>query len=65
MVVACAIVTFGTTWPLILSWMHSPPEALKPTFYNRAMLPLSVVTALMMGVVPWLAYRKYELGKRF
>jgi cytochrome c-type biogenesis protein CcmF len=58
MVTACAIVTFGTTWPLLLSWMHRPPAALKPTFYNRAMLPLSAVTALLMGMVPWLAYRK-------
>ena len=58
MVIACAIVTFGTTWPLLLSWMHRPPAALKPTFYNRIMLPLSVVTGLLMGVAPWLAYRK-------
>ena len=58
MLVACAIVTFGTTWPLLLSWMHRPPSALKPTFYNRTMLPLTVITALMMGIVPWLAYRK-------
>jgi cytochrome c-type biogenesis protein CcmF len=58
MVIACAIVTFGTTWPLLLSWMHRPPAALKPTFYNRNMLPLTVVAALLMGVVPWLAWRK-------
>lgn len=60
MIAACAIVTFGTTWPLLLSWMHRPPAALKPSFYNRAMLPLTVVTALLMGVVPWLAYRKTD-----
>src|SRR5207302_8479034 len=47
MVLACAIVTFGTTWPLLLSWAHKPPSALKPTFYNRAMLPLSVVAGLL------------------
>ena len=58
MVIACAVVTFGTTWPLLLSWTHHAPSALKPTFYNRIMLPLSVVAALLMGVVPWLAYRK-------
>ncbi|HLJ57048.1 MAG TPA: cytochrome c biogenesis protein CcsA [Chthonomonadaceae bacterium] len=58
MLVACAVVTFGTTWPLFLSWTHRAPSALKPTFYNRAMLPLSMVGALLMGIVPWLAYRK-------
>ncbi len=58
MVIACAIVTFGTTWPLMLSWMHRPPAALKPVFYNRTMLPICTVTALLMGIVPWLAYRK-------
>jgi cytochrome c-type biogenesis protein CcmF len=58
MVTACAIVTLGTTWPLLLSWMHRPPAALKPSFYNRAMLPIGILTALLMGMVPWLAYRK-------
>lgn len=58
MILACAIVTLGTTQPLILSWMHKPPAAVKPSFYNRAMMPMTLLSALAMGVVPWLAWRK-------
>ena len=58
MLVSCAIITMGTTTPLIMSWMHKEPSAPQPVFYNRAMMPISILTALMMGVVPWLAWKK-------
>src|SRR5579884_1852209 len=58
MLLSCAVVTLGTTRPLYLSWLHRPPDAPKAAFYNKTMLPLALIAALAMGVVPWLAWRK-------
>ena len=58
MMVSCVIITLGTTTPLFMSWAHKPPTAPQPVFYNRAMMPITLVTAFMMGVVPWLAWKK-------
>ena len=61
--VACAIVTLGSTTPLFLSWLHRPPSAPDPTFYNRAMLPLMFPVTLALGCVPWLAWRRTDPDK--
>ena len=58
LMVACVIVTLGTTQPLIRSWMHQSPWQPKASFYNMALLPLSLATALFMGFAPWVAWRK-------
>src|SRR5579871_1152233 len=58
MLLCCAVVTLGATWPLTLSLLHRPPSAPKPLFYNKAMMPLAMLMALVMGCVPWLAWRK-------
>jgi cytochrome c-type biogenesis protein CcmF len=58
MIIACVLVTFGTTTPLFLIWMHKSPWQPKPGFYNTVMLPITLILALGMGVVPWLAWRK-------
>ncbi len=63
MVIACVVVAMGTTTPLALSWMHRAPFQPNNTFYNRLMLPLSIVTALIMGCAPWLAWRKTDPDK--
>lgn len=58
MIVACVVVTLGTTQPLLQGWLHRPPTQPKPSFYNRVMLPISLLAALAIGAVPWLAWRK-------
>ncbi|MDE2126806.1 MAG: cytochrome c biogenesis protein CcsA [Armatimonadetes bacterium] len=63
MVVACFVITLATTRPLFLSWMHQPPEASKPVFYNRFMLPMASLAALIMGFVPWLAWKQTNFEK--
>jgi cytochrome c-type biogenesis protein CcmF len=63
MIAACAVVTLGSTTPLFLSWAHRPPSQPQPTFYNKVMLPLTMITALAMGCVPWLAWRKTDPEK--
>lgn len=58
MVVACLIVTFGTTAPLIQGWLKKPIVPPKPAFYNMTLMPMAILTALIMGSVPWLAWKK-------
>lgn len=58
MIAACLIVTLGTTAPITLPWLHKTAVAPEAVFYNKPMLPLSILSAFFMGVVPWLAWRK-------
>ena len=63
MLIACAIVTLGATWPLTLSLLHKTPDAPKAAFYNKTILPVALLAALVMGCVPWLAWRKTDPEK--
>jgi len=63
MLIACVLVTLGTTQPLIQSWLHRAPDAPKAAFYNKVMLPLSLLAAFAMGCVPWLAWRRTDPDK--
>lgn len=58
MVIACFVVMLGTTTPLTRSWMHKPPFSPPASFYNMFMLPISILTAFLLGCVPWLAWKK-------
>ncbi len=58
MLLACAVITLGTTTPLWRSWFHLTPWQPQPAFYNKVMIPLSLLTALFMGFAPWVAWRK-------
>jgi cytochrome c-type biogenesis protein CcmF len=60
MLIACVLVTLGTTQPLFQSWMHQAASAPKPAFYNKVMLPLAMLAAFAMGCVPWLAWRRTD-----
>jgi len=61
--IACAIVTLGSTTPLFLSWLHRPPSAPAPVFYNKAMFPVVLITAFVIACVPWLAWRRTDPEK--
>jgi len=63
MLIACAVVTLGSTTPLFLSWTHQPPSQPQATFYNKVLLPLTMIAALAMGCVPWLAWRRTDPEK--
>lgn len=61
--IACAIVTLGSTTPLFLSWLHRPPSAPAPVFYNKAMFPVVLITTFVIACVPWLAWRRTDPEK--
>ncbi len=58
MIVACLLVTLGTTTPLLRSWTHQTPWQPKSSFYNTVMLPITLMIALGIGIVPWVAWRR-------
>lgn len=58
MVVACFVVAIGTTQPIFQSWLKMPISQPKPAFYNKTLLPLTLIAALFMGFVPWMAWRR-------
>jgi cytochrome c-type biogenesis protein CcmF len=63
MIVACFIVILGTTAPISLTLLHRNVVAPEAVFYNKPLLPIAVLTAFFMGVVPWLAWRKTDAEK--
>ena len=63
MILACAVITFGTTTPLFMSWLHRRPTQPQPFFYNQVMLPLTVLFTLALGCVPWLAWKRTDTEK--
>lgn len=58
LVLACVFVTLGTTAPLGQKLLHKTLSAPQAVFYNRSILPLAVLAGLLLGCVPWLAWRK-------
>src|SRR4029079_12807063 len=54
---ACALViTAGTSAPLLTRFMKSPGQE-GPSFYNQLTLPLAILIALLLGLVPFLTWR--------
>lgn len=60
MILACAFVTLGTTAPLGQKLMHKTLSAPLAVFYNRSMMPVAILAGLVLGCVPWLAWRKTD-----
>ena len=60
MLLACVFVTMGTTAPLGQKLMHKTLAAPQPAFYNRSMMPIAILAGLLLGCVPWLAWRKTD-----
>ena len=60
MILACAFVAMGTTAPLGQKLMHKTLSAPQPAFYNKSMMPIAIMAGLLLGCVPWLAWRKTD-----
>ncbi len=63
LILACAFVTLGTTAPLGQKMLHKPLSPPQAVFYNRSMMPLAIIAGLLMGCVPWLAWKKTDPDK--
>ncbi len=50
------MIAFGTSAPLITE-LFTKPAQVGPSFYNRVGLPLAMALALILGIVPFLAWK--------
>ncbi len=57
---ACAtVVTLGTSAPLLTRFMENPGQV-GPEFYNRVNLPIALLIAFLLALVPFLTWRGEE-----
>ncbi len=60
------VITFGTSAPLLTGFLENPGQV-GPEFYNRVNLPIAILVALLVGLVPFLTWRGTpfrELGRK-
>ncbi|MEO8502901.1 MAG: cytochrome c biogenesis protein CcsA [Acidobacteriota bacterium] len=56
-ITTCALVVlFGTSAPL-LTRLQATPGQVGPSFYNRVNLPIALLVAFLLGMVPYLTWR--------
>lgn len=53
---AALVITAGTSAPLLTRFMKSPGQV-GPSFYNQVTLPLAILVALLLSLVPYLTWR--------
>jgi cytochrome c-type biogenesis protein CcmF len=56
LLVAAFVITAGTSAPLLTRFMTSPSQV-GPSFYNRVNLPIAMLVAFLVALVPYLAWR--------
>jgi cytochrome c-type biogenesis protein CcmF len=57
-VAVCAlVVTIGTSAPLLTGWFAENPSQVGPSFYNQVNLPLALLVAFLLSLVPFLSWR--------
>jgi cytochrome c-type biogenesis protein CcmF len=60
--VAALAITAGTSAPLLTNFMENPGQV-GPDFYNRVNLPIAILLALLLSLVPFLTWRGTPLGQ--
>ena len=55
--VSAVVITFGTSAPLITRWFMENPAQVGPTWYNKVNLPIALLIALLLALVPYLTWR--------
>ena len=64
--VSTAVITAGTSAPLLTRFMKDPGQV-GPEFYNRVNLPIALLIAFLLALVPYLTWRgnePRELGRK-
>ncbi len=54
--VSAVVITAGTSAPLLTNYMENPGQV-GPEFYNRVNLPIAILVALLLSLVPFLTWR--------
>ena len=56
LLVLALVITAGTSAPLLTRFMTSPSQV-GPSFYNRVNLPIALLVAFLLALVPYLSWR--------
>ncbi len=56
-------VTFGTSAPLITRWFRDNPAQVGPEFYNTVNMPLTLLAAFLLALVPFVTWRETPADK--
>jgi cytochrome c-type biogenesis protein CcmF len=59
--VSAVAVTFGTSAPIITRWFMPNPAQVGPTWYNTVHMPIALLIALLLAMVPYLTWREADL----
>jgi cytochrome c-type biogenesis protein CcmF len=64
--IATAVITAGTSAPLLTRFMKDPSQV-GPSFYNKVNLPIAMLVAFLLALVPYLTWKgteARELGRK-
>jgi cytochrome c-type biogenesis protein CcmF len=61
LLVSALVITAGTSAPLLTRFMENPGQV-GPSFYNQVNLPIALLVALLLSVVPFLTWKGEEPG---
>ncbi|MES1210822.1 MAG: cytochrome c-type biogenesis CcmF C-terminal domain-containing protein, partial [Acidobacteriota bacterium] len=59
LLVSGLVITFGTSAPLLTKFMENPGQV-GPSFYNKVNMPIALLVALLLSLVPYLSWRGDE-----
>lgn len=60
---SAAVVTFGTSAPILSGWFMETPGQVGPEFYNTVTSPLALLMSLLLVLVPFLTWKETPLEK--
>ena len=58
------VVLVGTLYPMALEAMGGAQISVGPPYFNRTVVPMLLVLAFLMGVAPFLGWRRSATGRR-
>jgi len=61
-IVSGVVITFGTSAPLLTAFLKNPGQV-GPDFYNRVNLPIAVLIAFLLSLVPYLKWKGTPLKR--
>ncbi|HWM94831.1 MAG TPA: cytochrome c-type biogenesis CcmF C-terminal domain-containing protein, partial [Thermoanaerobaculia bacterium] len=59
--VSSVVIAFGTSAPLVTRWFMENPAQVGPSFYNKVNMPIALLIALLLAMVPYLTWRGDDL----
>ena len=56
------VVLIGTLYPMALEALGGAQISVGPPYFNRVLVPMLLVMAVLMGIAPWLGWRRSATG---